>query len=158
MKENFESTVQFIIKEEGGQTVDHAGATNMGITIGLMRSLKLDLNHDGVIDEKDVALVDQTVVSKVIREQFWNLVGGDNLPTGIDLITCDFAYNAGPAAAKAILSATDPASYTLRRQMFYWDLRCKNPQKYGPYFAGWIGRTIRAWQKAEELKKQGGIA
>lgn len=152
MKENFEATIEFILKEEGGNVVDHAGATKMGLTVGLMKALKLDLDHDGDVDADDVRLVDDSLVRKVFREQFWNQMEGDGLAPGIDLIACDFAYNAGPKAAKALLVYKDIAICTLRRQMYYWALRSKNPGKYKDDFDGWIGRSLRAWQKAAELQ------
>ena len=152
MDKNFEPIMQFILKEEGGYVVDHAGATKMGLTIGLMKALKIDLNHDGVVDEKDVKLVDGDLVRKVFREQFWNSIGADVLPSGLDLLAADFGYNAGPQRAKSLLIYTDLAVYTLRRQMYYWTLREGNPAKYGKYFDGWIGRSLRAWQRAVELQ------
>ena len=154
MKENFGPTIEFILKEEGGYVVDHAGATKMGLTIGLMKALKLDLDQDGDVDEADMRLVDRTVVMKVFGDQFWNPMEADSLPAGIDLVACDFAYNAGPKAARAILSCRDIAVYTLKRQLYYWSLRCKNPRKYKDDFDGWIGRSLRAWQRASELKNQ----
>jgi lysozyme family protein len=154
MKDNFEPTIEFILKEEGGYVTDHAGATKMGLTIGLMKALKLDLDHDGDVDAADVKLVDQALVLKIFREQFWNQIGADSLPPGIDLVACDFGYNAGPKAAKSLLIYEDIAVYTLRRQMYYWSLRCKNPAKYKDDFDGWIGRSLRAWQRAAELQRQ----
>ena len=153
MKKNFEATLEFIMKEEGGYTVDHAGATNMGLTVGLMKALNLDLNHDGVVNGKDVVLVDRGVVAEVFRTRFWDPMNGDGLPSGLDLTATDFSYNAGPKAAKALLgtNGTDIALYTLGRQLYYWQLRTKNPGKYGIYFDGWIGRSLRAWQKAVDL-------
>ncbi len=153
MKENFEPTVRFILKEEGGYVTDHAGATNMGLTVGLMRALNLDLDQDGDVDEKDVRLVDADLVRSVIRTRFWEPLGGDALPAGIDLVACDFAYNAGPGAAKRLLPQADPAVLTLDRQLHYWKLREANPAKYAKYFDGWIGRSLRAWQKARELTR-----
>ncbi len=152
MKENFEPILQFTLNEERGFVVDHAGATKMGLTIGLMKALKLDLNHDGVVDVGDVKMVDAPLVRKVFRAEFWDRIHGDDLPSGIDLIAADFCYNAGPQAAKTIAMYKDIGECTLRRQMYYWTLRQGNPGKYKDDFDGWIGRSLRCWQRAVELQ------
>jgi lysozyme family protein len=155
MKDNFEETIRFILKEEGGYVEDHAGATKMGVTIGLMKALGLDLDHDGDVDARDVRLVDPDVVRRVFRAQFWDPVGGDDLPAGMDLLVSDFGYNAGPKRASSLFAsqdARDPAAYTLKRQLYYWSLREGNPKKFGKYFDGWIGRSLRAWQRAKEFQ------
>ncbi len=152
MKDNFEPTVLFILNEERGFVVDHAGATKMGLTIGLMKALKLDLNRDGVVDVKDVHMVDAELVRKVFRTEFWDRIHGDDLPAGVDLVTADFCYNAGPRAALTIATYNDIEVCTLRRQMYYWTLRQNNPGKYKDDFDGWIGRSLRCWQRALELQ------
>jgi lysozyme family protein len=152
MKDNFEPILQGILKEEGGYVVDHAGATQMGLTLKLMKKLNLDLDKDGDVDEADVKLVDANVVRKVFREIFWDPIDGDNIPSGLDLLCADFAFNAGPQRAKTLLVYQDLAVYTLRRQMWYWTLRVNNPAKYRPYFDGWIGRSLRVWQSGLNMQ------
>jgi lysozyme family protein len=152
MKENLEPTIRFILAAEGGYTVDTGGATQMGLTIGLMKALKLDLNHDGMVDDKDVKLVDAALVHKVFLEQFWNPIGGDDLPSGIDLVAADFAYNAGPTAAKTLLMYPTVESYTVQRMMFYKRLVIRNPAKYRDFEKGWYRRALDACQAAINLK------
>ncbi len=152
MEKNFEATLQFILKEEGGFARDHAGATQMGITIGLMKALKLDLDGDGSVTETDVRLVDADMVRNVFRQQFWNMVGADTLPTGLDLIASDFAFNAGPVAAKRMLAYREIAIYTIARMHHYYNLAfVTNPARYRRYYEGWMNRSLRAYQRATEL-------
>jgi lysozyme family protein len=152
MKENFEPTLTFILKAEGGYTVDHAGATQMGVTIGLMRALKLDLNYDGNIDEHDVKLVNADVVRDVFKKEYWRRVKADSLPAGVDLQAADFAYNAGPMAATTILyGSVDPVLYRERRIAFYERLCKRNPSKYSKYLRGWINRAMAAYDAAVKL-------
>jgi lysozyme family protein len=149
MKENFEPTLTFILKAEGGYTVDHAGATQMGVTIRLIRALKLDLDHDGDTDNDDVKLVDADVVRRVFRKEFWDRIGADKLPPGIDLQAADFAYNAGPLAATKILyNNCDPILYRERRIAFYERLCVRDSKKYGKYLRGWTNRAMAAYEAA----------
>jgi lysozyme family protein len=152
MEKNFEPTLKFILREEGGYTVDHAGATQMGLTIGLMQKLGLDLDHDGDVDEADVKLVDADLVRRVFREQFWGPVGADILASGLDMVAADFCYNAGPQRAKCLLVHQDIRDYTLRRMQYYQALAEKNPQKYGKYLKGWLLRALKAWQAGVDLQ------
>jgi len=152
VKENFEATLKFVLEAEGGYTVDHAGATQMGITIGLMKALKLDLDGDGDTDADDVKLVNADTVRQIFRKEFWNRVNADNLPGSIDLQAADFAYNAGPIAAANILYGNlDPALYRERRIAFYESLCARNPGKYLKYRNGWINRAMAAYEAAVQL-------
>jgi lysozyme family protein len=153
MKQNLEASFLFTLKAEGGYCVDHAGATKCGVTIGMMKVLKMDLDHDGDIDDADVRLVDADIARKVFRKEFWDRIGADNLPAGIDLQAADFAYNAGPMAATTMLRGNTPdlATYRQRRIAFYEGLCMRNPDKYEKYRKGWLSRAEQAYREAMKL-------
>ncbi len=52
--DNFNYAIEFVLKNEGGFTVDHAGPTNFGIVLRELQALGLDLNQDGVVDIRDI--------------------------------------------------------------------------------------------------------
>ena len=150
--ENFEPTLKFILNAEGGYTVDHAGPTQMGLTLRLMKALRLDLDHDGDVDGADVRLVTVDVVRQAFKKEFWDRVGADKLPAGIDLQAADFAYNAGPMAASQMLyNPLDPILIRERRIAFYESLCKRNPAKYAKYRHGWINRAMGAYEAAMRL-------
>lgn len=154
MKESFDPTMKFLLKAEGGSVVDSGGPTKIGLTLKLMQDLKLDLDHDGDVDAQDLKLVDPDVVRRVFYERFWGPMGGDNLPPGLDLIACEFAYNS-PVEAKLLLqSCKNMDSYTVQRQLFYQSLCLKNPAKYGDYEKGWYRRALNAYRAGAVLIKK----
>ena len=153
MKENFEPTLRFILKAEGGRGNDTGGPTNHGLTLKLMKALRLDLDHDGDVDEADLILVDASVVEAAFRKEFWSRVGADNFPAGLDLQAADFAYNAGPLAAANIMYGNpDLVLYRERRIAFYDRLCTRNPAKYEKYRHGWTNRAMAAYEAAVKLQ------
>lgn len=102
MRRNAEDCLSRILKSEGGYVnnpKDPGGATNMGVTIGTLRQLGMDLNGDGDIDVTDLKLLTKADAIKVFRHFYWDKVEADLLPGGIDYATADFAVNSGPARA-----------------------------------------------------------
>lgn len=100
MKDNFEECLRHVLHHEGGfvnDPQDPGGATNMGVTIGTMRKLGLDIDGDGDVDVADVRSIPKATVAAVYRGQYWNAVKGDDLPAGLDLVAFDGAVNSGPA-------------------------------------------------------------
>lgn len=81
--ERFELFVISSIDNEGGLVTgakakkikDAGGATNYGISLRFLRKIGLndgDINKDGVVDEKDILILDYDGVKKIYFKYFWN--------------------------------------------------------------------------------------
>lgn len=101
MRENFEPSFYAVIKHEGGY-VDHpkdpGGATNLGITIGTLSNWR-----GRKATKAEVRALTIETVKPIYRANYWNEVKGDDLPSGVDYATFDFAVNSGPARAAIYL-------------------------------------------------------
>lgn len=98
---NFKDCLRFTLKYEGGY-VDHpadpGGATNLGITIGVLRSWRGE-----AVTKADVRSLTLNEAGQIYKARYWDKVEGDKLPPGVDLVVFDYAVNSGPArAAKAL--------------------------------------------------------
>lgn len=93
--ENFELIMDQIFRHEGGY-VDHpsdpGGATNMGITIGTLRDYR-----GTAVTKADVRSLTKAEAREIYRKRYWDVVSGDELPSGVDLCTMDSAVNSGPS-------------------------------------------------------------
>lgn len=101
MKENFDLFLSEVLKHEGGY-VDHpkdpGGATNLGITIGTLSSW---LGRPATKDEVKALTVRD--VAPIYRRNYWDRIRGDDLPSGVDTATGDFAVNSGVSRAAIYL-------------------------------------------------------
>lgn len=100
-KSNFNDSLRFTLKYEGGY-VDHpqdpGGATNLGITIGVLQSWR-----GNPVTKADVRALSKAEAGNIYKARYWNKVDGDRLPPGVDLAVFDYAVNSGPArSAKAL--------------------------------------------------------
>lgn len=86
---------------------DRGGATNHGISLRFARSLGrvLDLNEDGVVDERDIQLITRDQAAAIYWQHFWLPVRADTLPAPIDLVTFDSAVNCGKDRATRWMQA-----------------------------------------------------
>jgi lysozyme family protein len=101
MKINFNRALQATFREEGGfvnNPKDPGGATNKGITIGTYRRY---VNRRGTV--ADLKAITDEQAGKIYRTKYWNKINADELPSGIDYATYDFAVNSGPARAAKYL-------------------------------------------------------
>lgn len=90
----FPECLAFTLAEEGGwsdNAADPGGATNKGITLRTFQSFL----HGATVD--DLRIISPAMVSTIYHREYWQIMGCDNLPGGIDLMIFDFGVNAGPA-------------------------------------------------------------
>lgn len=97
MHSNFHHALTLVLKHEGGysnHSRDPGGPTNMGITLATLASWrKMDVTQD------DVRAITRGEAAAIYRACYWNAIGGDHLPSGVDYAMFDFAVNSGPSRA-----------------------------------------------------------
>jgi lysozyme family protein len=90
-----------IVAREGGfanDPDDPGGATNFGVTIGTMRSLGRDLNHDGRVDIADVKALTQAQARQIFIEHYFHRPRLAELPEAVQASVFDMYVNAGTNA------------------------------------------------------------
>lgn len=95
--ENFEVSFDHMIKSEGGYVnnpFDKGGRTNWGVTQATWESW---IRHP--VGEKEMRELTIEDVRPLYKAQYWNLVRGDELPSGVDYAVFDVAVNSGVARA-----------------------------------------------------------
>lgn len=99
--ENFDRALALTLRFEGG-FVDHmadpGGATQMGITARTLRAWR-----GQNVTAADVRALTASEVAAIYRQIYWDQVGSDRLPDGIDMAAFDFAVNSGVDRASRAL-------------------------------------------------------
>ena len=71
------------IKEWEGGWSDHkndkGGKTNMGITLKTWKTCGYDKDGDGIIDERDLKLINEQDVFNVFKKHYWDRYRGDDI-------------------------------------------------------------------------------
>ena len=101
MRSNFEECMARLLHHEGGY-VDHpddpGGETNLGVT----RAVYEQYAGRQVMDGEMEGLTHDDVYP-IYRENYWDRVRGDDLPSGVDWAVFDWGVNSGTSrAAKAL--------------------------------------------------------
>jgi lysozyme family protein len=94
-----------IVAREGGfvnDPDDPGGATNMGVTIGTLRRLGLDLTGDGTVTEADLRRLTRKDVVGIYMREYFERPGIDRLPVTIQPSVFDMYVNAGANAVKIL--------------------------------------------------------
>lgn len=140
MKANFPTALDLTLKYEGGfvnDPHDPGGATNMGITIA---TLSHELGRQATVAE--VRNLSRSTAATIYRKKYWNVVGGDSLPSGVDILAFDIAVNSGPGRALnwlAQVKGKTPAEQIRildeKRRSFY-----KGLKTFWRFGRGWMAR------------------
>lgn len=94
MKQNFEACLTETLAHEGGfsnHPKDPGGATQRGV---IQRTYDAWRKNRG-LPRRSVREISDTELRAIYREDFWNVIRGDDLPAGIDLVTFDASVNSG---------------------------------------------------------------
>jgi hypothetical protein len=131
---NFDRSLAFVLKWEGGDTVDTGGETRYGISKKAYPNLdipNLTLEQAKVIYECD----------------YWQEAGCHNLAWPWDIIVFDSSVNCGVGQAMNWQANSDNwQDFLLRRVLHYVTLAKK--VKYQPYLRGWLNRTMDLYKEA----------
>ena len=94
MQSNFEHSLDLVLKSEGGfvdNPKDPGGITNLGVTAGTWAAYK-----GRTTTRKEMMALTPEDVTPLYEKKYWDACNCDDLPSGIDYLTFDFAVNAGP--------------------------------------------------------------
>ena len=104
MKENYAQALKQVLKYEGGKVDDPrdpGGRTAFGITQDTYNAWRKKQNLPTI----DVYNISQTEVAAIYRQEYWDRISGDLLPSGVDFAVFDFAVNSGVSRAAKTLQS-----------------------------------------------------
>lgn len=145
MQEDFEDALKFTLQYEKGYSNhpnDRGGPTNCGITQRMYDSYRRRKGRP----LQSVRLITPLEVQEVYYEEFWQPVGGKELPAPLAIAAFDFAVHSGVDRAKRYLAMAedDLLTYLELRRSFLENL-AKSPSQ-SVFRNGWLSR-INALQK-----------
>lgn len=95
---NFPESLKHVLKHEGGYVNhprDPGGATNKGVTQGTYNAYRRRKGRS----RQSVKRITQLEISEIYKQQYWDRVRGDDLPSGVDNCVFDYAVNSGVGRA-----------------------------------------------------------
>ena len=101
MKENWEESLAYVLKWEGGYVnhpADPGGMTNLGVTKRVWEEWT-----GKPANEREMLSLTTDMVAPLYKKKYWNLVRGDDLPSGVDLCVFDCAVNSGVGQSSKFL-------------------------------------------------------
>ena len=95
MRENFERCLTEVLRHEGlwsDHPKDPGGATMKGVTIGTFAQFK-----GRKVTKAELRAISDEDLRAIYRRKYWDVVKGDDLPSGLDFVAFDAAVNSGPS-------------------------------------------------------------
>lgn len=176
----FPGCLRFVLDKEGG-FVDHpndkGGATNKGVTQAVYDAWRRRRS----LLPQSVRLITDDEVAAIYKREYWDRVGGDQLPAPLALAVFDGAVNSGvsraarwlqracgtvvdgvvgPGTLAAAKKAVERGGalnlaldiVTMRRE-FYYDIVDANPSQK-VFLRGWINRIDAVEKECKRLDKE----
>jgi lysozyme family protein len=145
MKQNYNDCLARLLKDEGGYTNnpnDSGGPTNYGITIADYRKY---INKAGTATDVRNMTVDQA--KAIYKPKYWDALGCDALPSGVDYMAFDYGVLAGiarPSKDLAKFKGKSPLDMVnaihVERISF---LKAISGGKNAVFLNGWLARANR---------------
>jgi len=168
MNENFDASLAWLLKTEGGWSDEPDDKPTMrGVTLTTFRAyIKPNATKE------DLKRITSSQIRTIYKRHFWDPVMGDDLPAGIDYAVFDFAVNSGVsraakklqevlgvpvdgrigpktlAASGLMLPRTLIVLYQQRRLAYLRTLK-----KWKKYGKGWTARLARVQDQAIRLSE-----
>lgn len=154
MKSNYNDCLTRLLKDEGGYTNnpnDSGGPTNFGITLADYRNY---INKAGTAANVKGMSIDEA--KAIYKSKYWNAMGCDALPSGVDYTVFDYAVNSGLGRPQKALnrfkSITDPVklidAINDERTTF---LKSIGTGKNSVFMKGWMARVQRVRNYSQYL-------
>jgi lysozyme family protein len=144
---SFPRALSHVLAHEGGfvnHPVDPGGATNLGVTRPALSAWR---GRPAAIS--DVKALTRAEAAALYRARYWDAIGGDSLPAGLDLAAFDLAVNSGVGRARRMLKALPAGAPDVRiTALCAARLAFLRGLKTWPVFGKGWARRVAATQKA----------
>jgi lysozyme family protein len=143
----------FTLKYEGGYVWnphDPGGPTNCGITL---LTLSHELGRKATVSEVRALTPKSPVVMTIYEKKYWNLIDGDVLPKGVNLMAFDICVNMGVGRilpwleASKNMSPVDRIKYLHNKRMTFW----KQLKIWVTFWKGWTRREQACYALALQM-------
>jgi lysozyme family protein len=100
-KDNYSACLAFTLQAEGGLSRDRKDPGNWTggkVGVGTFKGTKYGISAAS-FPHLDIANLTLDDVKPIYKTRYWDAVGGDSLPAGVDLAVWDYGVNSGPSRA-----------------------------------------------------------
>ena len=160
---NFDQSFKWLLVDEGGYTndpSDSGGPTNLGVTITDYR--KYIKSNATAADVKTLTVAQ---AKNIYKPKYWDIIGCDTLPSGVDNACFNYGVLAGVGRPKADLkrfaNIKDPHklidAICDEMHTFLNNLATNRP-KDERFRAGWNNRVVRLRKQSHDLANKPGVS